>query len=380
MKKRIIAAASAFFLVINSSCSIKKENTDVLSGMKKTGSMELYYADQFKVDYYEDGFSHIIIGDDEFLLVPEGEDAPEDTGDITILRQPIDNIYAASSSSVDLFDGFGELDRIKMISTAKKDWCLPSVTEALENEDISYIGKYSAPDYEALIENDCDFVLENSMIWHTPEVKEQIERLDIPVMVELSSYESHPLGRMEWMRLYGLLLGKSKEADEYFKKKSDLFESAVADEIPDNERKTAAFFSVSPNGYINTRKPGDYISKMIELAGGKYIFTGKDLNVDDNAMSTINIQVETFYESAKDADYLIYNSTVDGRLGSMEQLLEKCSILKDFKAVKEGNVWCTEQNMFQQTTGAADMILDLHTIFMGEANDNEQLSYLHRLK
>ena len=213
-----------------------------------------------------------------------------------------------------------------------------------------------------------------------PEVKEQIERLDIPVMVELSSYESHPLGRMEWMRLDGLLLGKSKEADEYFKKKSDLFESAVADEIPDNERKTAAFFSVSPNGYINTRKPGDYISKMIELAGGKYIFTGKDLNVDDNAMSTINIQVETFYESAKDADYLIYNSTVDGRLDSMEQLLEKCSILKDFKAVKEGNVWCTEQNMFQQTTGAADMILDLHTIFMGEANDNEQLSYLHRLK
>ena len=39
------------------------------------------------------------------------------------------------------------------------------------------------------------------MIYHTPEVKEQLEDFGVPVLVERSSYENHPLGRMEWIKL-----------------------------------------------------------------------------------------------------------------------------------------------------------------------------------
>ena len=49
-------------------------------------------------------------------------------------------------------------------------------------------------------------------------------------------------------------------------------------------------------------------------------------------------------------------------------------------AVQSGNVWCTEQNMFQQTTGAADMIADLHAVVTGEADGKTQLTYLHRVQ
>jgi len=140
-----------------------------------------------------------------------------------------------------------------------------------------------------------------------------------------------------------------------------------------------AFFYLSTNGAVNVRKPGDYISKMIELAGGKYIFSASDLHVEENALSTMNIQMETFYALAKDADYLIYNSTVDGELDTMEQLLQKNALLHDFKAVRNGDVWCTEKNMFQQTTGTADMIADLHKIVTGEADTETQLTFLHRL-
>ena len=117
---------------------------------------------------------------------------------------------------------------------------------------------------------------------------------------------------------------------------------------------------------------------MIELAGGRYIFTADDLKVDDNALSTMNIQTETFYDIAKNADILIYNSTIDGELDSIDQLIGKCGVLADFKAVKEGNVWCTGQNMFQQTTGAADMICDLNAVFTDTA-DSIDLTYLHKL-
>ena len=52
------------------------------------------------------------------------------------------------------------------------------------------------------------------MIHHNPEVQEKLEQFGIPVMVERSSYESHPLGRTEWMKLYAVLLGKEDVAEK----------------------------------------------------------------------------------------------------------------------------------------------------------------------
>ena len=54
------------------------------------------------------------------------------------------------------------------------------------------------------------------MIYHTPEVKEKLEALGIPVLVERSSYETDPLGRMEWIKLYGALTGHYAEAAAFF--------------------------------------------------------------------------------------------------------------------------------------------------------------------
>ena len=63
----------------------------------------------------------------------------------------------------------------------------------------------------------------------------------------------------------------------------------------------------------------------------------------------MTIQMESFYAGARDADVLIYNSTIEGELETVEQLLEKSSLLADFKAVQEGNVWCIEKNFYQES-------------------------------
>lgn len=341
-----------------------------------THSMKLQYAEQFSVDYYDDGSSLITIGgNDRYLVVPEGTVPP--TGldeDVTLLRQPLDNLYLAASSAMDSFRQLDELDRISMTSTTRSNWSLPEVQQALDSGTMCYAGKYSAPDYEQILTEGCRLAIESTMIYHSPEVKEQLEGLGIPVLVERSSYESHPLGRMEWIRLYGLLSGKEEAATTFFDSQVKQLDGVLAQE---NTGKTVAFFYISSNGYVNVHKPGDYISKMIELAGGQYVFS--DLETEDNALSTTNMQMEAFYAGARDADYLIYNSAIDGELQTIDQLLEKDALLASFRAVKEGNVWCTGKNMFQQTTGVSEMILDLNRIITGQAGDETQLTYLHRL-
>ena len=234
------------------------------------------------------------------------------------------------------------------------------------------------PDYELILREKCALAVESTMIFHTPEVKEQLEDSGIPVLVDYSSYEQHPLGRSEWIKLYGVLTGHEQEAEAAFQEQADQMETAVrlAKTEPGEGEKTTAFFYITSNGAVNVRKSGDYVSKMIELAGGRYIFD--DLGSDDGkATTTVTIQMEDFYAAAREADYLIYNSTVGGELKTIDQLLGKSELLEDFKAVKSGNVYCTGKNMYQETSEAGTMVYDLYQMFSGK---EDGMQFLYRLE
>ena len=337
--------------------------------------MELLYADQFSADYYEDGIALITIGDaDQFLLLPEGVSAPDGLpASITVLQKPVKNIYLVATSAMDDFIRLDALDSIALSGTKETGWYLPEAKTAMEEGKIAYAGKYSAPDYETIVSSSCELAVESTMIYHTPEVKEQLERLGIPVLVERSSYESHPLGRMEWIRLYGLLTGEEEEADQIFQENMNALSDVLAMKP---SGKTAAFFYVTNSGSVNVRKNGDYIAKMIDIAGGTYV--PENAGTGENALSTMNMDFESFYAAAKDADVLIYNSTIDGELTTIDELCAKNQLFADFKAVKEGNVWCTGKNMFQETMGLGDMIRDMNAVFAG--NREYAFTYLHQLK
>ena len=346
-----------------------------IQGLTYDHSMELEYATQFAVDYYQDDYAVITIAQEgSYLVVPEGKEAPEGLDkEIKVLQQPLDHIYLVATSSMDLFRAIGGIENITLSGTDANGWYIEEAKEAMENGNIQYAGKYSAPDYELILANGCDLAIESTMIYHSPDVREKLEEFGIPVLVEHSSYESDPLGRMEWLKLYAVLLDKEEEADAYFQSQTDMLTDVLGAE---NTEKTVAFFSINSNGYVTVRKTGDYISKMIELAGGRYIFQNLG---DDNALSTMNMQMEDFYAGACDADYIIYNSAIESELHSLDELLEKSSLLADFKAVKEGNVWCTEKSLFQETTGIATMISDMHTMLTSDDPDLSQLTYMYRL-
>jgi iron complex transport system substrate-binding protein len=336
--------------------------------------MALEYASQFAVDYYSDGSALLTIGDDRFLILPEGVEEPGFETEAVVIRRPLDKIYMAASSALDLFLCLDSLDKVRFTSTTRNNWALPEVVQAIDDGTLLYAGKYSAPDFELLLEEKCSLAVESTMIYHSPAIKEQLETLEIPVIVEKSSYETHPLGRVEWIKVYGLLLDREAEAQAFFDA-----QIAQLNELKTlaGETRTVAFFHINTVGAAVVRKPGDYVSKMIQMAGGTYVPAG--LEVEENALSTMNLQMEAFYYGAKDADFLIYNSTIDGRLDTIEQLLGKSSLLADFKAVQNGNVWCTEQSMFQQSSASAGMIMDLNAIITGTA-ESDTLTFLHKLK
>ena len=379
MMKKTVKYLLLFLMMLLFACtfSVQAKEASSVSGLEYERSMELSYAEEFSVDYYKGGYALITIADsDKFLIVPEGKEAPENMEEnIAVLKQPLNNIYLVATSAMDFFVSLDGLESIRLSGTNENGWYIEEAKKALKDGSILFAGKYNAPDYELILGENCSLAVESTMIYHTPEVKEKLEQFKIPVLVERSSYESHPLGRTEWIKLYGVLLGKEEEAERLFKEQEERMETVLSEK---NTGKTVAFFYITTNGLANVRKSNDYVSKMIELAGGKYIF--ENLGENDNALSTVNMQMEEFYAKAKDADYIIYNSAIDGELQTMEQLLEKSNLLKDFKAVKNGNVWCTGKNLFQESTGLGVMIEDIHKMLSSEGDSLTELTYMHRLK
>jgi len=380
MKKKWTALLLCLTLCLTAACGSaggggaeKKRDTEISKELTWTDSMKLEYAQKFTVDNYEGGYELVTIADDgRFLVVPEGKEAPEDLdSDITVLRQPIQNIYLVATAVMDMFVSLNALDSVRFSGTKAEGWYIEEAKNAMENGSILYAGKYSAPDYEQILAEHCGLAIENTMISHTPEVKEQLEKFGIPVLVDHSSYEPEPLGRTEWVKLYGLLTGHEEEAEAAFAREADAFKAISGEKATG---KTVAFFYITSTGEANVRKSADYLPKMIELAGGSYIF--QNLGSEEDATSTMSMQMEEFYAGAKDADYIIYNSTIEGELSSMEDLLAKSPLLQKFRAVQEDHVYCTTKNLYQSTMELGTIISDIHRMLTG---DDEDLTYLYKL-
>lgn len=352
-------------------------NPEVGGNLVHTGSLDLAWATGFTVDLYEGDRALACIADGtRYLFVPAG-DAPQGIAeDVTVLERPLSNIYLASSSTLCLFAALGAVNCVSHVSVTQETCTVEAFTQAIASGDIVYGGKYSAPDYEAFLNGGCRLAVENTMIYHTPEVREKLMQLGVPVIVEQSSLESAPLGRLEWIMLWGAMLDKVSAAQEVLDRQAQLIADVEARVAAKPLDCTVAFFYINANGAAVVRKPGDYVAKMIAMAGGTYAFAQLG-STDENRSSSTTLEMEAFYAQAKDADIIIYNSTVAGRLKGLDELVALNPLLADFKAVKNRRAWCCEQNVYQQMTATGEVVVDLHEAIADTERD--ELTFFFRL-
>ena len=345
-----------------------------IPGLAWQGEVPLRYAREFAVDCYEGGYRLLTLSDGcRYLVVPEGGGVPAGLdGDVRVLRQPLDRVYLAATASMALFDALDSLGAVRFSGTRAEGWYVENAAAAMERGEILFAGKYSEPDYELLLGEGCDLAVESTMILHTPKVREQLERLGVPVLVERSSYETHPLGRTEWVKLYGALLNREDEAAAFFDS-----QAAVIDQLRDFPvtEKTVAFFYIATDGGVVVRGPGDYVARMIGIAGGRYALDGA--LAGQGSRSSITISMEDFYAAAVDADVLVYNGSIDAPLASMDDLLGKSPLFADFKAVRSGDVWTTDRYLYQATDIVGELITDFNRVLRGE---EEGLRFLSKVK
>ena len=320
-----------------------------------TEKLDLEAAKNFAVDRLEGGYSLITVQNGgRFLLIPAGMDAPDGLdADITLLYMPLDNLLSAVTQTT--YD--------------VEDWYLPSVKQAVQDGQIAYIGYYKQPDFERIALNPPKLAVFSTMIEGTPDVREKLDELGIPLLVDSSALEETPLGRMEWMKLYGVLLGRENEASTAFDAQKQKIESLE----PMQENVTVAMFYITSKGALYVRNNGDYMVKMLELAGGRYAPEG----LGTGESGTRQMEMEAFYLVAGDADCILYMGQLGGKPKTLSQLIERNTLLADFKAVQNGRVYCTGADYFQQAGRLGDLIEDMNRMLSG---DDAALNHIMKLE
>ena len=358
-------------------CSSTVERNNEVTALDTLGEptpVALERATQFSLDAYEGGCRLATLASgDRLLVVPEGVDAPAGLpDDVAVIQQPLANVYLVSTGMICLVDAIGALDAVSVSSVRVEDSPVDAFTARLEDGTITYGGLYRAPDYELISALGCPLAIENTNIDHVPEVRAKLEELGVTVLMEQSSREEDMLGRLEWVKLMGAVFGREEVAAEVFDDVAARVEEASA-EGPLG--KTVAFFYINEDGAAVTRRAGDYFCQMIEAAGGEYVSFAEE-GATDSSPTTVTVEMERFYEGARDADAIIYNGTIDDGVTSLSELAEKNALLADFRAVREGDVWTCDANLYQQITSMAEIIGDLRRALSGSS---EPTTFVWRL-
>lgn len=338
------------------------------------GMMEVDYASGFSIELFQGGYRMLTVGDpaQEYLVVPEGMSVPEELDEaVTVLQMPIDNVYIASTGMVSLMNAIGALDYVKLVATDVDGWYIGEVQAAMEDGSIGFSGSYKEPDYEMMVDQGIQLHIDNAMVDSVPEVNEKFTELGIPNLVEISSKENHPLARVEWVKLLGVLFDREVQAQTYFDNQKALMDQATASE---STGITVAMGYITSSGKCYARNGGDYLVQMIQLAGGDYICADMEPEESGNTSMTF----EEWYAAFKDADYLFYWN-LGNKFYSLQEMTEYEPLFADFKAVKEGHVWVTSPDFTQATSAISSIVSDMNTILSSVSPDEVTTEHLIKI-
>jgi iron complex transport system substrate-binding protein len=322
------------------------------------------YAKTFKLVYLKNGCKKITDGAGRnLLLVPSGNAAKiEPDENTTIIHTPVKRVAMCSTPLAGLLRVLGELDSIVAVSTPKNHWFIEEVTNAMAQGKIHYLGD-TMMDYEKLMLLNPDVVFIGSYASGS-----KLESTGLPTAFYSGYLENHPLAQLEWIKFMAAFYNKEEAAERHIRKTKQKLK-AVQAKIVKAETKPKVLWAYINDGRTSAAGGDSYVSKMIDMAGGDYVF--KSINVTGNA----SITLETLYAKGKNADIFIVPSTPLFGTTSIDKIRMQYELISQFKAVKKGNVWCFQPWWWQSLDKTFEVLEDLAAIFHPELFPKHQIKH-----
>ena len=234
-----------------------------------------------------------------YVLVPADEILPGNLPEGTVIRTPLRRALVYSSVHTALMKELGEFGALAGV-TDSQYFTDPDVLAGLKSGAITDCGSSMGPTVEKVIEMMPDAILLSP---YQDATYGQITKLDIPI-VECADYmEFTPLGRAEWIKFYGELLGKRQQADSIYQEVVAAYEQVKAEQqAAPGGHKTKVLTEMVISGVWNVPGGHSYMAQMIQDAGGEYPWA------EDPSTGSLNLDFNQVLAVAQDADVWLIKS------------------------------------------------------------------------
>ena len=243
-----------------------------------------------------------------------------------IISTPLKRVLVYSSVHANVIKELGHFSAIKGVCDPQY-FTIPEVSEGLQSGSIANIGMSASPSIERIIALSPDAIIlspyQNSNY-------EEIEKLGIPI-IECADYmEASPLGRAEWIKLFGELFNEREKADSIYNQICNDYTNLKHLTISIID-KPKVISEIITNGTWYVPGGDSYMATLFYDAGGDYAWS------DTHTQGSIPLDMPQVLDKAHDADVWLIKS-FDATL-SYSKLKSQNALNTEFKAFKNKNIY-----------------------------------------
>ena len=324
--KHIILLFIAFSTLVQ--CKQKAENTTKISSENT-----VKYAKGFSVENY-DGYTIITVKNPwpkasktyQYILKEKDGNIPDSLKSLVKINIPLKSIVVTSTThipSLEMLNEENSLVGFPNLSYISSD----KVRALIDAKKIKELGGNQSLNTEVLIDLQPEVIIGYGLDNNNPTL-DNLQKSGLKVMLNGDWNEETPLGKAEWIKFFGALYGKQKEANEIFNKIEKDFLKTI--EIANNATSNPTILAgdmFEDKWYLP--KGTSWGSQLLAQAKGDYLWK------ETSGTGSLSLSFETVLEKAKDADFWI----TSGQFSSLKQMTDANPHYKQFKAFQNKNVY-----------------------------------------
>lgn len=243
---------------------------------QEEGSLQVRYAKCFSLRQHPNFWELTVQTEQQplrYFLVPEGYPMPQSVpnqGSAQIIRTPVQNLAVMSATHVGMLEALHALGCVRAVSGGEYI-AQPQVRKGLQAGEIAELGMGDQPSMELLASLRPQVLASSAFSALQVSRLQPLQALGVVPLVVADWQEQHPLGRAEWVKVFGLLTGREEEAERYFEQVAQRYEhyrslAAKAQSRP----KVLVGVGYQGNWYVPAGE--SYVARLLADAGGDYLW------------------------------------------------------------------------------------------------------------
>ncbi len=319
-----------FIISVLASCTTNKEKKNI-----KHTDKYLKYAKGFQISTV-DNYTKLRIltpfqgatSPIDFYIIKEGESVPPQLKKVNYIQLPLKRMVPTSTTHIPMIELLnGEENIVGFPST--KYVSSPKTRKLIDAQKIIDLGNEQQLNTEVLLDLNPQLVIAFSVNGNHKNYN-TIRQMNIPIIYNGDWLESSPLARAEWIKFFGVLLNKEKEADSIFNHIEQNY--LAAKKLANNQTNQKIVFSGGPYKDIwNIPAGNSYEAQYYKDANLDYIFK------NTKGQGSLSMNIEKVFDQAQHTDIWLSPSFYS----SMKLLGEANAIFKEFDAYKKQQVYTT---------------------------------------